>query len=134
MHIRVRCAGIVIKDKHILLMYRRKNGKEYYTFPGGAQELNETIEETIVRELLEETTIFVHPEQIFYRLHTDEQEEVFYTCSYISGEPHLSHDSEEAQQQQENNYYEPMWVDITSLPTLILYPLKVRDMLIQINL
>ena len=55
----IRAAGIVLKGDKVLLMHRVKNGDEYYTFPGGSVEENETIESAVLREILEETTLKV---------------------------------------------------------------------------
>jgi ADP-ribose pyrophosphatase YjhB (NUDIX family) len=45
--------GIVIKDNKILLTYVKK--KDIYMLPGGGKEGVETITETCIRELQEET-------------------------------------------------------------------------------
>jgi len=51
-------AGIVVKDGQVLLMHRFKNGEEHWVFPGGGQEEGETPEETVVREIEEETSMW----------------------------------------------------------------------------
>lgn len=61
-----RAVGIVIKDSQILLMRRVDLGNEYYTFPGGGVEKEETIEEAVIRELAEETTLKVEIKKLLY--------------------------------------------------------------------
>ena len=55
---KIRAVAILIKNDEILLIYR-KNEKEYFVFPGGGVEERETIEQAVIRELMEETTIEV---------------------------------------------------------------------------
>jgi 8-oxo-dGTP diphosphatase len=53
----IRAVAILIKDSQILLMWRNKEGKEYWTFPGGGVEGDEKYEDAVIRELGEETTV-----------------------------------------------------------------------------
>ena len=56
---RNRAGGILIENGKVLLIHRIKDNDEYYVFPGGGIETNETIEQATKRELLEETGIEV---------------------------------------------------------------------------
>jgi 8-oxo-dGTP diphosphatase len=132
----IRAAGIVIKDNKILLMYRKKDNEEYWVFPGGGVENNETVEQAVLRELKEETTIDIKIEKLLYH-HilknndlSHDSDQYFYLCSYISGEPKLG-DANEIREQDENNKFIPQWVPIDQIPNLILYPLEIRDWLTE---
>ncbi len=92
---RIRVAGLVEMNGGYALMHR-KNVKqtpnttkpygEYYVFPGGGLEENETYEEGVAREIFEEFGIKVEvKEQIFSRKINDETYEYIYRCEYISG-------------------------------------------------
>jgi ADP-ribose pyrophosphatase YjhB (NUDIX family) len=52
--IRIRVAGILVKDSRILLVRHEKNGNSYWLLPGGGMEFGETAEEALVREFKEE--------------------------------------------------------------------------------
>ena len=50
-----RSAVFVVENGKVLLLYRKKDNKEYYVVPGGTIEKDETLEQTTIRELKEET-------------------------------------------------------------------------------
>lgn len=56
----ITCASILIQreDGKVLVETRTDNG--VHAFPGGCQELDETIEQTALREAKEETGLDVH--------------------------------------------------------------------------
>ena len=130
---RNRSAGIIIKDNKVLVMHRVNNGDEYWLFPGGGQENGETPEQTAIREIDEETTIKVKIVKPVYHIIWDTDEEnFFYLCEYISGEPKLRFDSEEFDKMKnEDQIYEPMWIDIEKLSALKLYQLEIRDLFLK---
>ena len=124
---RIRAVAIVLKDETVLLMHRRKSGKEYYTFPGGALEPRETLEEAVLREIREETTLEVKIEKLLYHhIYDDDSEQFFYLCSYLSGDPKLGNGNER-REMSDANFYEPIWFEINKLPQTLLYPLEIRD-------
>ncbi len=133
----VRSAAIVIRGNQILLMERINHGRHYWIFPGGHVEANEIIEQAALRELNEETTVQAKIiKKLYSHYYTDEDkflsDQHFFLCQYLSGEPQLHKDSEELQDnlKGENHYY-PQWILIKALPGLQLYPLEIRDWLIE---
>ncbi len=59
----VSVAGVVVNDdERVLLVQRRDNGR--WEPPGGVLELNETFEEGVCREVLEETGITVEVDRL----------------------------------------------------------------------
>ncbi len=134
---RVRSAAIILKDNQILLMERNNHGKHYWIFPGGKVEENETLEEAALREVAEETTIQTKLTKKLYSHYYEDSDaflnnQHFFLGEYISGEPQLSADSEELQDNAKGqNLYYPQWVPTEKLPGLLLYPLEIRDWLIE---
>jgi 8-oxo-dGTP diphosphatase len=137
-----RAGAIVFHNNSLLLMYRQKNGKVYYVFPGGSIKSNESKEEAAIRELFEETSVVGDSAHLLYHLHIKDiptgskdvlgyKDEFLFLCNYISGNPNLGSDSEEYQRSSNKNFYEPMWVSVDHIKDILLYPLEVRDILVQ---
>lgn len=90
---RIRLAGIIPMEDGFTLMHRKDvlknpNMREYYVFPGGGQEENETFEEGTLREIKEEFGIDVKIVKKMYEEESElfNQRTIYYLCEYISGE------------------------------------------------
>lgn len=69
MNLRPRAAAIIINDKNELLVLKQKNphtGFEWWTLPGGGMEAEESVIDTIVREVEEECCLKCRPTQLIY--------------------------------------------------------------------
>lgn len=116
-----RSAAIVIRGTEVLLMKRIKNGEEYFTFPGGAVESNESPSQAASRELMEETSITADHTAKLGELMNRGRREHYFIMRYVAGEPVLG--GEEKGWMNEDNQYYPGWYhfDIAlALPNL--YP------------
>ena len=89
---RIRVAGIIKINGGYAFMHRknvikRKDFREYYTFPGGGLEENETLEEGVIREIKEEFGIKVKVIKKLYEMYSEKfnQREYFFLCKYESG-------------------------------------------------
>jgi len=130
----IQCRGFVVKDNKILVMYRKKNGEEYYVFPGGHMRQGEQPEDTVIREIEEETTVKCTIQRKAYKLidyakTNKPQTEYYYICNYISGTPRLS--GEESRRSTEENYYQPMWIELTQLSNLLVYTAQAKEWIIS---
>lgn len=127
---RIRACGIVIHDEKLLLLRRKIKEDDYFVFPGGGKEENETLEETVVREVLEETSIHIKVERFIYRLSNENAESNFYVCIYISGEPKLGFGNE-VEEAGESNQFEPLWKNVSDIFDLDIRPIEVKNILIS---
>jgi ADP-ribose pyrophosphatase YjhB (NUDIX family) len=113
--------GIVIKDQRILLCYIEKYG---YGLPGGGVELGETMEQTVEREIHEETGVSVRCQNLigartslFKGPGEDENFSsilLYYVAEYLGGE--IS--SRFADEWEKQNQATAKWVDINQIDTL----------------
>jgi len=122
----------MLKGNKVLLMRRLKSGKEYWTFPGGGVNAGETIEQAVTREIQEETSMPTTIESLLYEHHYETSDQYYYLCKYISGKPILGDAIEKAlMKKSSSDIYDPKWVKINELKGLLLYPLEIRDWLIE---
>ncbi len=104
-HPSVGVGGVVVADGRVLLVRRAKPpllGR--WSIPGGTVELGETLEEALVREMAEETSLEVEPVEVltvFDRIQSEGGEVVFhyvivdYLCRHLSGVAHAGSDAAE---------------------------------------
>ncbi|PRW64643.1 NUDIX hydrolase [Actinopolyspora mortivallis] len=93
----VSVAGIVInEDDQVLLIQRRDNGR--WEAPGGVLELEETFEDGVKREVLEETGVSVEVERLSgtYKNLSRGIIALVFRCRPLSGTPHPTDESTHA--------------------------------------
>ena len=118
---RESCRAIIFKDNKMVAMYREKNGRTYYTFPGGGMDEGETINECVKREVIEEFGIVVKPIREVYTYEDEKTYQHFILCDWESGELGTG-EGEEFQGDASRGVYEPMLIDIENIPNLPLMP------------
>ncbi len=127
---RVSARGIIITDKGLAVIFRRKKVgdtvREYYAIPGGGVEEGESIEEALKRELWEELAIKVNIKGFAFSIENEYRIEYYYNCEYISGDFRLN--GEELDRITDDNYYEPTFVDINNIDKYDIVP-EVKDYL-----
>lgn len=121
-----RVAGVIIKDGKILLMRRVRDGQEYFVFPGGGVEENETIENAVVREIKEEFNLDIKIDKFLFEIENRGRQEFYFLIKEFFGIPEIG--SEEKERMNENNQYYPVWKDLKEIKTLVnLYPEHARQ-------
>ena len=118
---RIRTRAIIIYEDKLLSMYRERDGRIFYTFPGGGMEENETVEECVVREVFEEFGIKIKPVSKVYTYETKNSIEHFYVAEWISGDFGTG-DGEEFKGDITKGVYIPKMIEISEIPNLPLMP------------
>ena len=118
--------GLIVKGHEFLALHKVSSRCEYFDLPGGKMKLNESAEETLRREILEETSLLVRP--IHLLQHWDFINDdylimgVIYLCEILEGEITLSN---------EHDYYE--WLPLNEESIRLLTP-SLAHPLSQLNL
>ena len=136
---RVRLAGIVPIEDGFAFMHRvgvqNHPIGEYYVFPGGGQEGDETQEEGVFREVKEEFGIDVKVIEKLYEMeHSNKMtKELFFLCEYICGElgtgtgPEFSGDPK----YEHRGQYLPEIISREDVENITLLPFEIRDKFIE---
>lgn len=117
---RISARAVIIQEGKVLTMFRRKvkDGitKEYYVIPGGGQDEGESLEQTVVRELKEEMNVDIKILGYLGKEVWNESTSNYFHCEIVNGTPHLG--GEELDRMSQDNYYEPTFVELSSLNSL----------------
>lgn len=136
---RVRLAGIIPMKNGFALMHRVgvKNHPigNYYTFPGGGQEENESLEAGTIREIKEEFGIDVKVIKKLYEIEDikNDQKEYFFLCEYIGGKfgtgtgPEFSGDPKYAHRGK----YLPEIISRNDVENITLLPYEIKNQFIE---
>jgi len=116
----VRASAIVVRDNKILLIHRKKEGREYWVFPGGGIEEGEKGEEAVLRELEEETGLKGKLIKLTFFDVNFGANHPFYLVEVNSSKVKLG--GSELERNSENDWYNPEWVSLSKLSNLNLLP------------
>lgn len=130
--IRNSVKGLIIKDQKILLTVNRDQYGIFYLLPGGGQHFNETIEDALKRECLEETGYVIEPQTVvFIRDYIGKnhqfkddvhQIEIMFECKIV--------EEIDTKKQKFDSYQIGMrWVSLTQLKNIRLYPNILKEVI-----
>lgn len=81
--VRIRVAGVLLKDKKLLLIAHKKGNQVYWLLPGGGVDFGESLTEALKREFQEELGISVQVKDICCivdSIHPEEERHIVNIC------------------------------------------------------
>lgn len=126
--IRNSAKALIIKDGKMLASKINDNGDVFYIMPGGGQDTEELLEDTVIRECEEELGIKVEPKSLEFiveGLHGESfhRVDLVFLCDYIG-------EIENAKIHKDKNQVGFEWLSIENLMNEPLYPSKLRSQII----
>lgn len=116
--------AIIFKDGKMVTMYREREGRKFYTFPGGGMEAGETEAQCVTREVFEEFGLTVEPLKKVYIYESERSIEHFFICKWIKGKIGDGA-GEEFETDRNRGIYIQTEIKIDDIPNLPLMPPEV---------
>ncbi|WP_166000077.1 protein phosphatase 2C domain-containing protein [Bacillus sp. Cs-700] len=127
---RNRAGVIIIQNDQIALIERNRNDETYYVIPGGGMEESEKPQHAAKREALEELGVDVRVEALYTSFQFN-GEHFYYTAEIISGEFGNGTGSEYRSSSHKRGTYKAVWVPVSELNGLRIYPEEVIEMVLD---
>jgi len=120
-----RAAVVLLQNDSVALIERYRQGRHYFTFPGGHIEEGETPEQAAVREAEEELGLRVTIQKLLAVIWWQGQPQYYYLVQAGEGNFGTGQGEEMRQVHPEKGSYTPLWVRVDDLPR---YPVLPRAM------
>lgn len=124
-----RACAILVKEDSILLIYRKKQGREYYVIPGGSVESGETPEDACIRETREETGLDIEIEGMLGSFENEGRTDHYFIVKNFTGELVLG--GPELQRLVPDNFYRLEWTLLNQLNIINLKPSWLKQILMN---
>jgi 8-oxo-dGTP pyrophosphatase MutT (NUDIX family) len=110
---RIRSAAILIQNDSLALMERHRDGMHYFAFPGGGVDADETPEQAVVRETLEELGVKVRVIQKVAEIWFRRNQQFFFLVEQTGGEFGTGAGEEFAlDRDPARGTYKPVWMPL----------------------
>ena len=122
--IRTSAKAVIIKDSKLLAIKLNDGKEEWYILPGGGQDSEEMLPQTVEREVREETGIEVKCKDLLFVIEGVHGEgfhriDLVFLCEYLGK-------AENAELHNDTNQIGFDWLDLSVLNKLPLFPSKLR--------
>lgn len=126
-----RAAVILIEKGQVALIERHRQGRHYFTFPGGHVEDGESPEQAAVRETLEELGLQVGVERLAAKVWWQGKPQYYYLVKKIKGVFGSGRGQEMRVEDPIAGVYTPVWVELEKIADIPLKPYLMAEMLVR---
>jgi 8-oxo-dGTP pyrophosphatase MutT (NUDIX family) len=125
-----RARAIVIRNQHVALIKRHREGRTYYVVPGGGMEAGENPEQTAIRESHEELGLVIAIERLVAKV-TYRGREQYYFLARVKGGHFGTGQGPEmiGKYPPERGTYTPVWVPLKEIAKVNLFPPSIAELL-----
>lgn len=114
---------VLLSDEGVAAIERVRDGRTYYTLPGGQLDDGETPQEAAVREIHEELGLIVKLGGLVAVVHFGASTQYYYRAEVLGGEFGTGTGEElSSLPESEAGSYRPLWLDLHQLETLDVRP------------
>ncbi|WP_203248234.1 NUDIX hydrolase [Sporosarcina beigongshangi] len=123
---RNRGSSVIIESNKVALIKRVRAGQEYYVFPGGGIEQDESPEQAAIRETFEELGVHVAIKGSLGIINYNGVQ-YFFIAEIIGGVFGTGNGEEFGDECRDRGTYEPMWVELEQLLSLDVHPIEIVE-------
>lgn len=127
----MRATWIIIQKKQILLMHRICGNKDYYVLPGWWVEKWENLEETVIREMKEETNLDCSNIKKLWGIKDERDLRTHYFFLIKDFKWEIKLGWPEAEINSKANQYILEWHNINKIRNLLVYPNGIQEKIIN---
>ena len=128
---RIRAVAILIEDEKVALIERHRQGRHYFSFPGGGVDEGETVEQAVVREVEEELGLQISVERKLADIWFRGNRQEYFLVKRISGEFGTGTGEEYESYSPENGTYLPMLMPIADVLNNPVVPVEMAEMVVK---
>lgn len=127
-----RSRAIIIRNRHIALIKRQRDGNTYYVIPGGGMESGETPEQTAIRESREELGLSIAIDRLLAKVIFHGREQFYFYARVTGGHFGTGKGPEmTGKYPPERGTYTPVWVPLKDLDRINLFPPSISRLVID---
>jgi 8-oxo-dGTP diphosphatase len=124
-----RARAIVVRNRHIALIKRQREGRTYYVVPGGGMEAGENPEQTAIRESREELGLVVVIDRLLAKVVFHGREQYYYLARVTGGHFGTGKGPEMiGKYPPERGTYTPVWVPLKDIEKINLFPPSIAEL------
>ena len=126
---RIRSAAILIQNNSLALMERHRDGRHYFTFPGGGVDEGETPEQAVVREAHEELGVEVKVIRLAAEVWLNGKQQFFFLVEQTGGTFGTGAGEEFASGlDPARGTYDPAWMPLEQVTVQNVLPKQVAEL------
>jgi 8-oxo-dGTP diphosphatase len=125
-----RAAIILLEEDRVALIERWRDGRHYFTFPGGHVDAGETPEQAAVRETQEELGLLVKPVRLLARIAWQGRWQYYFLVEKLGGTFGTGTGEEMLHPRPEGGTFTPVWMPVSDLSGQPVKPLVMVDLLV----
>lgn len=124
-----RSRAIILRNRHIALIKRQRDGSVYYVIPGGGMEPGETPEKTAIRESYEELGLKIAIDRLLAKVTYRGREQYYFLAKTTGGHFGTGKGPEMlGKYPPERGTYTPVWVPLSEIEKINLFPPSIAEL------
>lgn len=131
---RMRAVALLIENDRVALIERHRAGRHYFTFPGGGVGRGETPEQTVVREMQEETGLLVTVTRLIAEVWYKGNQQFYFLARAVEGIFGTGNGEEYTNPRPDDpdvGTYRPLWMPVSEITSKPVLPQEIARIVVE---